>query len=121
MFWEERKKALYGNLYFEKMKLLPYAKDAVFRYFIWGAGQIGKEAVRCIKEYYPNSILIGVIDTYSYGKDFMGVTIEPPELIEKKYLNYFCVITTYSGQDFVINYLNKIKKESYISFASVNG
>lgn len=120
-FFENRERARYGNFYYKKIKELPFCANDRFRFFIWGAGQIGKETIRCMKESFPNAVLSGVIDSYSYGKDFMGILIDSPEAIEKKYKNDFCIITTYSGEEFVISKLNKINKSDYISFASVNG
>ena len=100
---------------------LPFEKNQTADYILWGAGQIGKEIVRVMKEVFPGIKLQSVIDSYSCGKNFLGIPIEPPDAIIKKYMNTFLIIATYSGERFVRDYLAEIGKSDFISFASVNG
>ena len=119
-FYEERERSQYGNYYYKIAKSLDFNSRSK-EYFIWGAGQIGLEIVRVMKECFPQVKLSGVIDSYSAGKVFLGIKIEVPSAIQEKHMNTLCIIATYSGESFVKNYLSNIGKTDYITMSSVNG
>ena len=120
-FFENRTRAAIDSFYYNRVKELPFAPDEAFSYIIWGCGQIGLRTVKVMRECFPNARLIGAIDTYSNAKNFVGLPVERPECIAKKYMDAFCVITNYSGESFVKEFLARIGKDDFASFASVNG
>lgn len=117
-FFENREKALYGSRYYIKAKELPKER---FKYIIWGGGQIAIQLVEVLKDCCPQGELIGVIDSYAYGKSFKGLTMEKPEAVQEEYMDILCINATYSGRDFVSKYMKKINKNSWVDFSSVNG
>lgn len=118
MLFEDREKCIYGNYYKKMIKNLP--RESNFKYIIWGSAQLGLHVVEAMKEWYPEAKLVGVIDSYQNG-DFWGLPIQRPSSIEKEYMDVFCISCTYSGRSYVKEYMKKIGKTNYISFASVNG
>ena len=120
-FYEQRGRSKYGNYYYKKVIDLPFKNTQGEKYTLWGAGQVGKEVVRVMKESFPNVKLQAVIDSYSVGKDFMGMTIESPETIKEKYMNTFCIIASYSGKKYITDFLENIGKQDFLNFATVNG
>ena len=120
-FFENRKKTVYGNYYYKMIKKLPYGAKENFSYIIWGCGQIGLQTIQVMNECFPHSQLIGAIDSYTSDRVFSGLKIEKPENIKEKYMDIFCIITTYSGEAYIKKFFENIGKKNYLSLASVNG
>lgn len=122
LFFEKRKKAMYGSLYRKIMKSVGERLQDGFGYTIWGAGQIGMNAYDVISEMYPDSKLVRVIDTYAKGI-FYGVQITHPDMIKFESSD-IVFITTYSGMEDVKNKLNEKGFQegvNYFCLASRNG
>lgn len=120
-FFEDRERTESDQFLRSRARALNRQADERFDYVIWGCGQIGLRTVKVMREFYPNARLIGAIDTYSKAKKFSGLPVERPECLREKYMSTLCLITMYSGEGFAKDFMARIGKKNYCSFASVNG
>lgn len=107
-FLESRERYEYGNYFKEILKKLPAQQKKSFKYILWGAGQIGINVHQIISEMFPNSKLVGVVDSYCDGT-FFGVPIQKPSVLNSNDDSYIFITTT-SGEHCARTYLTSIGK-----------
>lgn len=121
-FYETREKAPYGNYFLSRLEFVPENKKEKFEYIIWGAGQIGMNTCRVVKQKFPNSRLKAVVDSYCEGT-FQGIPIQRPDIITTD-TKEIILITTTSGEACArakMSELGKVENIDYISMATTAG
>lgn len=120
-FYEDRKRALYGNRYYKILQSLEFPNDN-FDYIIWGCGLIGNNVYRIMRDLYPNARLKVAVDEYVEG-DWHGVKVIRSKDLEK-YPDCFVILSTYSGKECGFNVMEKLGRKEYKDFiylGTING
>lgn len=118
-YLESRDRADYGNFYKERILEIPQERQENLKYIIWGCAQVGIHTYHAMQEVYPESKLIGVVDSYCEGMFCDGVPIQKPDIL-KDTEDAYILIATHSGEAYVRNYLTSLGKEEYRDFLSLS-
>lgn len=120
-FYENRKKALYGNRYISVLKNI-HKSEEKFDYIIWGCGLIGNNVYEIMKKLYPNARLKVAIDEYIEGYWHGVEIIKSDNLV--KYPECLVILATYSGKVQGYKTMKRLGKEEfkdYIYLGTING
>lgn len=85
------------------------------KYILWGASSGGYAVNECIKELWPDSELVGIVDSFSSGI-FSGKEIQKPQDVILNHPETVVIISTLSGcksAELYLNEIGKIKNNNY--------
>lgn len=110
-FWENRNRVEYNSTLKNKLNYLiqKYTTEQSFNFLVWGAGVHGKIAIQMIKNIFPNSNLVAIVDKYMSEK-IMGIDIIKP--IDVSRINFdYALITTHPGRFEAVDVLSSLGKK----------
>lgn len=118
-YLESRERADYGNFYKERIAEIPKERQERLEYVIWGCGQAGIHTYHAMREMYPDSRLVGVVDSYCEGIFCEGTPIQKPAVLKETDGKYI-LIATHSGEFCARSCLASLGKEEYRDFLSLS-
>lgn len=121
-FYENRKRANYGNLYSDRLQILHRKKVTNFEYIIWGCGLIGNTVYRIMQKEFPEAKMIAAVDNFVEGI-WHGVNIIKPSKLDD-FRDKVILLATYSGKDECyakMRELDLIEGDNFIYLATQNG
>jgi len=121
-FYEDRKRALYGSHYIERIRTMHSYMPEEFDYLIWGCGLIGENALSIMRREFPKAHCAGAVDSFITGVWHDLPVISPDRLTE--YPCTFVILANYSGREECREYLRQlgyVEDKDFLYIASRNG
>ena len=96
-----------------------FENEKIPEYILWGASSGGYAVNEVIKELWPESRLLEVVDTFAEGI-FSGKTIKRPSDVLGNYPDTKIIISTLSGRESAEQFLKTIGKRENIEYYFVH-
>ncbi|HZX15306.1 MAG TPA: polysaccharide pyruvyl transferase family protein [Pseudomonas sp.] len=105
-FYESRERSVYNNLMVQTLQRLLLDKEKPLRFAFWGANTHGVRLTRALRELWPGSELVTVVDEYLQSDSFCGVpVVRSGVLDELRREGIYVFICTFAGRDYAERHL----------------
>jgi hypothetical protein len=114
-YWLDRKRPVrYDNFAYDVIstELVNFPKNMEF--IIWGVGLIGEQTYQAMSSLFPKAKFLFGVDSFARGIFHEKEIFLPEKILETT--NAIVLVATYTGREYVLNWMNKHKKEMHSDF-----